>query len=210
MVSTRWRTQEKQQLLVEASPWGLHTSRRTCRGAEASTSLPAERRRGSKAERWAGPHPCLKGAMFHIPCLQGDDDITRAAGFRNVLGGCSSLLGNTRQAGAQPGAGSARQTPDASTRRPGRPQLRVSLPDSRRMRVPVLTTLRPRRGASCRPGASSFSLLSLPLFRVYPTVLIFAIIPGHHPYPLYWTTATQPPKWSSLFALSLHCHLPGT
>lgn len=53
-------------------------------------------------------------------------------------------------------------------------------------------TLRPRPGPSCRPGASSLLItLSLPLFRVYPTVLIFTaiILSGHHPSPLYWTTA---------------------
>ena len=68
---------------------------------------------------------------------QGDNDITSAAGFGTFR--AAVAVAGKHPAGAQPGAGSARQTPDASTRRPGRPLLGASLPDSRRMPVPVLT-----------------------------------------------------------------------
>lgn len=103
------------------------------------------------------------------------------------------MLGNTRQAGAQPGAGSARQTPDASKRRPGRPQLRASLPDSRRMRVPVLTHVAAPPGTFLPAGRllpSHYSVTaSVPSLPNSPHLHRYHPLSGHHPSPLYWTTA---------------------
>lgn len=95
------------------------------------------------------------------------------------------MLGNTRQAGAQPGAGSARQTPDASTRRPGRPQLRVSLPDSRRMRVPVLTHVAAPPGTFLPAGRLLPSYYSHSLCSEFtqPSSSSPLSSPGHHPSP---------------------------
>lgn len=122
---------------------------------------------------------------------QGDNDITSAAGFGTFRAAVS--VAGKHPAGAQPGAGSARQTQDASTRRPGRPLLGASLPDSRRMPVPVLTpAAAPSRTVlpAGRLLPSHYSVTaSVPSVSNSPHLHRHHPVPGHHPSPLSWTTA---------------------
>ena len=128
------------------SPRALHTSHPTCSGAR-STTFPSCPRGGGALKRSVGAQTPPRAWRGRVPirCLQGDDDITRAAGFGTFW--VAVAVAGKHRAGRRAARGRLRAA-DA-----GRP------------------------GPSCRLGASSLLItLSLPLFRVYPTVLIFTAI----------------------------------
>lgn len=64
------------------SPRALHTSHPTCSGAR-STTFPSCPRGGGALKRSVGAQTPPRAWRGRVPirCLQGDDDITRAAGF---------------------------------------------------------------------------------------------------------------------------------
>lgn len=150
--------------LIAAWPSALHTCCHTCRLDLGGASPLAGKGRGLKQCRPEAefkapkPRPGARSRRVPIRCRQGDDDVTQAAWFRMFP--AVVAVAWKHPAGSQPGAGSALQTLDASTRRPGRPLLGAALPDSRRMPVPVLTQV--AASPWDRPSSRRLSLLLNP------------------------------------------------